>query len=294
MLADRLSRAWDDRRGTTHLDPVMRFSDEGLVLGVGTVLASADGSARRLSIDPLEPRLAALLTAAHLRRPTFTALRHLQRAAQCRRDGDDALASMHLVLSQIDRLQQPEGDAHRLFLADSLLSAGVAAGAVIEAIEFGGAAPNPLRRRYNPDEPRVPAGNGLTSGRWTAGYEEQPDQSAEVNPGTVSTIAEIKGSYQGPEACEKALIGCKRNVKLDSWKGNANNNASGDLLDQCVDASIGCEILAILAKSPFPLGGGVLFPDGGVIIVRKGQDPTYYPREIAAVKWPNRRIRDIY
>lgn len=36
MLADRLRKAWDDRRKSTTMDAVMRFSEGGLVLGAGT------------------------------------------------------------------------------------------------------------------------------------------------------------------------------------------------------------------------------------------------------------------
>ena len=124
MLADRLDKTWRARRRSTSIEPVMRFSDEGLVLGAGTLLAKSGGSSREISIDPSEPRLLALLAAAHLRRPTAGALAHLGKAAERRREGNDALADMHLALSQLDRLAQPEADAHRLFLADGLLSAG--------------------------------------------------------------------------------------------------------------------------------------------------------------------------
>ena len=56
MLADRLSKAWDARRRSTAIDPVMRFSDEGLVLGAGTVLAKSDESGEgAIALDPSEP-----------------------------------------------------------------------------------------------------------------------------------------------------------------------------------------------------------------------------------------------
>ncbi|MEJ0067394.1 MAG: hypothetical protein WDM85_20000 [Caulobacteraceae bacterium] len=46
----------------------MRFSDEGLVLGAGTVLAPPGASSRDIAIDIADPRLLALLSAAHRRR----------------------------------------------------------------------------------------------------------------------------------------------------------------------------------------------------------------------------------
>jgi hypothetical protein len=67
MLADQLGRAWRERRASIGIDAVMRFSDEGLVLGAGTVLAASRGSRREIQVDPREPRLVALLSPAHQR-----------------------------------------------------------------------------------------------------------------------------------------------------------------------------------------------------------------------------------
>jgi len=69
------------------------FSDAGLVLGAGTVLARANASARDVVVDVTEPRLVALLAAAHLRSPEALGLAHLRRAADRWRAGDDALAA---------------------------------------------------------------------------------------------------------------------------------------------------------------------------------------------------------
>ncbi len=70
MLAERLSKAWDERQRSTPIDPIMKFTADGLVLGAGTVLIPASDPGGEVSIDPLEPRLRALLTAAHLGRPS--------------------------------------------------------------------------------------------------------------------------------------------------------------------------------------------------------------------------------
>ena len=133
MLAERLEKAWRARRGSTPVDAAMRFSHEGLVLGAGTLLAKSGGRGRALSVDPSAPRLRALLAAAHGRKPAAGALAHLRKAAERWSEGQDALATMHLALSQVDRLEQPEADAHRLFLADGLLNAGFEANAILTA-----------------------------------------------------------------------------------------------------------------------------------------------------------------
>src|SRR5580658_2490738 len=115
MLSDRLDKAWDRRRATTNVDAIMRFSNDGLVFGAGTLLAPTRDLAHEVSTNPSGPRLVALLAAAHLGTPTTGALNHLRRAAECWGEGEDALASMHLVLSQVDRLRDPDVDAHRMF-----------------------------------------------------------------------------------------------------------------------------------------------------------------------------------
>src|SRR5579863_10035796 len=107
MLANRLHKAWRARRASTVVGSIMRFSHEGLVVGAETVLAPAVGSSRDVFVDPSDLRLQALLTAAHLGRPSATALSHLRRAADCHRAGDDAFAAMHLALSGLDRLAEP-------------------------------------------------------------------------------------------------------------------------------------------------------------------------------------------
>lgn len=294
MLADQLSRLWDERRRSAPIDAAMRFTDKGLVLGAGTVLAPAEASGRDLAIGPLAPRLTALLSAAHLRKPTPLALAHLRKAADCRRGGQDALAAMHLVLSQVDRLRQPEADAHRLFLADGLLENGAEPDVIIGALESGEVAFDQLRKKYNPEEPRVPAGNGIISGQWTTsdGLSQQP--SAEVNPETVTPVGNTKGSYQGPDACYRARADCQINIK-EAWAEEEDPEKVYSYLDwfnQCSEAEGGCEFMDFsVDKLPLGRDGWVLYPDGGVVVARSGQEITYYPREIAAIKFPHWKSR---
>jgi len=168
LLADQLGKAWRARRATAPIDAVMRFSDEGLVLGAGTVLASADASGRDVRVEGDEPRLLALLAAAHRRAPTATSLTHIRKAARRWNEGEPSLAAIHLALSGLDRLRRPEADAHRLFLADHLLEAGLPTDALLKALDLEPGATGALSK-YNPNQPRVPAGSGRTSGEWTAG-----------------------------------------------------------------------------------------------------------------------------
>ena len=140
----------------------MRFSDEGLTFGAGTVLATRRHQPSGVSIEVDEARLSALLAAAHLRAPSPGGLAHIRKAADCWTRGEVALADMHLALSSLSRLEQPAADAHRLLLADALLQAGFAAEVIFKALGL-----DDTLAKYSPDQPRVPAGSGHTSGQWT-------------------------------------------------------------------------------------------------------------------------------
>jgi len=159
LLADRLSKAWRERRASAPIDRVMRFADEGLVLGAGTVLAPAEEGGREVRVDGREPRLLALLAAAHGRAPSAASLTYIRKAAQRWSQGEADLAAIHLALSGLDRLRRPEADARRLFLADALLEAGLPVEALLGALDLV---------KYDPSQPRVPAGSGRPSGEWTA------------------------------------------------------------------------------------------------------------------------------
>ena len=158
MLSEQLERAWRQRRQSAPIEAEVRFAEEGLLLGAGTLLASSGAE----SSAP-DARMTVLMTAAHLKAPSATALAHLRKAAQRWREGDDALASMHLALSGLGRLRWPEADARRLFFADTLLDAGVAADDLLKALTAAPIADS--LARYSPDQPRVPAGSGRASGQ---------------------------------------------------------------------------------------------------------------------------------
>ena len=167
MDAQRLDRKWRARLTTHPIDPRMQFADDGLVLGVGTVLAPAANSARDISIDISQPRLLALLAAAHLREATPLGLAHIRKAVSHWREGDAALASMHLALSGLARLERPVADARRLFLADRFLSEGLEAEFIVSELGHGSSSDG--LSKSSADQPRVPAGSGRARGQWTTG-----------------------------------------------------------------------------------------------------------------------------
>jgi hypothetical protein len=156
-----LERDWRNRQRSTPIDAEVRLSMEGLVIGAGTVLfaAGAKDSANSKS------RLSILMSVAHLRAPSATALAHLEKAAQRWAEGDAAMASMHLALSGLGRLKRPSEAARRLFVADALLKSGLPRSDLLKMLARRRGAASLVR--YSPDQPRVPAGSGRTSGEWT-------------------------------------------------------------------------------------------------------------------------------
>lgn len=280
MLADRLGKAWAARRDTTEIDKVMRFSNEGLVLGAGTILARSRGSARDVPIDPLGPRLSALLAAAHLRNPAYSDLAHLKKAAECWGRNDDALAAMHLALSRVDRLRAPEDDAHRLFLADSLMKHGVPADDIIRALERGLPAFQRLAK-YSPDQPRVPSGSGRASGQWTSG-----DAGAASSPSPASSRALETGVITpiiGDNACNLARNDCVSHAATDHDQGAANDNFSEVLtvrrMADCAKTNVQCSLVSFAVEQlPNAVRGAAIFPDGGVVLMEKGKEDMYIPR----------------
>lgn len=151
MRIDELNKAWEHEPNC----PITReltFDGDFLVLGAQTRLAKVGAT-----VD--EPRLDALLGAAHGRPATTSSLRHVRRAIETWRDGKKLLALTHLALSGLAKLAHPNEDARRLFVADALVGWGVDPMVIVEALT-----PSTLGK-YNPDQPRVPAGH-TDGGQW--------------------------------------------------------------------------------------------------------------------------------
>ncbi|HEX3916671.1 MAG TPA: hypothetical protein VHW60_04985 [Caulobacteraceae bacterium] len=136
MLAEQLWQEWRARRAAAAIEPVMRFSREGLVVGAGTVLATADASGGEVALAADQRRLQALLAAAHLRPAEPGALIHLRKAAHCWGRGEVVLADIHLALSGVSRLRRPEVDAQRLFLAERLMQEGFEPDVILTVADF--------------------------------------------------------------------------------------------------------------------------------------------------------------
>jgi hypothetical protein len=309
MRAGRLNKAWNVRCASTAIDAVMRFSDAGLVLGAGTLLAKRDPSDAGLRVDPRDERLQVLLAAAHGKRPPPEALIHLSKAAERWNEGQEALATMHLALSRLDRLAQPESDAHRLFLADGMLEDGFEGDTISKAILTRGTDLRGLEK-YDPDQPRVPAGSGLTSGEWTStgnssseGSSQDVGQPAASSPGatgpgasgSLQSLVYRPGIDPAPiftevtvppivslEACKIAYSDCV-DAAVEVARNDGENAVSHFItLASCKEANLACDMLSwTIEDLPFVAetgqGGGVRFPHGGVVVITKGRLDRYFP-----------------
>ncbi|MHB8884620.1 MAG: MalT transcriptional regulator family protein [Methylovirgula sp.] len=107
-----------------------------------------------------EARLLALLSAVYGRQISPRVMHHIARASEQWRRGDKALAHIELAFARLPRLETRE-DAFRLFLADNLLAHGMTPKRLSRALGF-----DPQLLKYDPNQPREPAGNGRPSGRW--------------------------------------------------------------------------------------------------------------------------------
>jgi hypothetical protein len=163
---DAFERDWRDRGLPLHRE--MTFTQAGLALGRGTILAEFERNgraARGLALDGEDARLLSLLAAAYREPLAGGVLEKIRRAGEIWRAGDKALAQIHLAFMGLPKID--EADAYRLFLAGTALEKGVSPSDLMKAMGFPRAARD--IEKYNPDQPRAPAGSGRESGQWTSG-----------------------------------------------------------------------------------------------------------------------------
>lgn len=140
--------------------PLMRLTNEGLLLGRGVVLAKMDDDGLRIEED----RILTLLAVAQKAEVPQPTMRAIDRASHHWRFGDKALAAIHLAQIGLQKIDEKDGE--RLALAAVLLDAGMTAKEL--ARELGLKIQSRVRK-YDHNQPRVPAGSGRESGRWTSG-----------------------------------------------------------------------------------------------------------------------------
>jgi hypothetical protein len=179
----RLTTAREDGDETLRsrpIEPVMTLTEQGLVLGAATVLVKARRNPEGLpglAIAGSEERILALLALAYGEPVGPRVVGTIRRAAKYWSQGETGLASIALALSGPPPLEDEERASFRLFLADQLLADGLSPRQLMKACGLDTAPLDALKAGFNPDEPRVPAGNP-DGGQWAGGGTEPKFPSA--------------------------------------------------------------------------------------------------------------------
>jgi hypothetical protein len=199
-------RFHDARRAHQRSVPIcheLTFTSNGLVLGAGTVLVEAQIGRLLKSLKGQEARVLALLSAAHGRAVAPSVLGNIERAAKAWREGDDCLAYMHLAHTGLRPLRDSWRGAYRLFLADEAVAHGASPRAVFEALRLNADYIKAVEKLYNPEEPRVPAGSGRTSGQWT----RLLSWMGELDAAQVAELGAYASRVLGPAGAAAAAFG---------------------------------------------------------------------------------------
>lgn len=174
----------------------MAITGAGLVLGT-TVLAPmcCDASGKpEIAIVGAEERILGLLAVAYGGIITPAVLQNIRRAVQYWRGGESSLAAIELALSGLPPLRDEA--FFRLLLGEQLLSDGAAPRELIKACGLDLAPLDLAKAGYNPDQPRVPAGNP-DGGQWTSGdaigQDADPDSSMETQSQPSSAFGVTSG-----------------------------------------------------------------------------------------------------
>ena len=147
-----------------------------------------------LALDGEEEQILALLSLTFRKRISTDALKFIKRASMQWARGEKAIAHFELAYARLPRLET-RNEAWPLFYADGLRKLGISPRSLIRHLGFDTRQLGLLK--YNVDEPRVPAGNGRESGRWTSGSGgEQYAQNAR-RPGWPQQLVPLGGNEGG-------------------------------------------------------------------------------------------------
>jgi hypothetical protein len=197
-----LEESWSNKaRHASHF-PFVTWTPDGPRLGASTLLAR-EGAGE-------EARLLALLSIAHGFPFPSSALKHLSWAEPEFERRNLAKSAMHVALTGLPAVTGTDA-ARRLHIAAGILDSHfLTPVGLLKACEMDSGAVEALVKAYNPDEPRIPAGN-TGGGRWTSDDTGGPSRTAD------------RGSSDGlglvlPEGCEEewawALQHCAKLLRM--------------------------------------------------------------------------------
>jgi hypothetical protein len=137
------------------------------------------------------------------------------------------LAHIHLAFARLPRLESTN-DAYRLYLAEALLDDGLPPREMLAELGLDRA----MRQldKFDPDQPRVPAGGGRESGQWTKDGSLAPTAADEdrrvqlagdvIHVGTLTDFFVIHGPDGIPRTfCQyRSALGYFERSRLGIWK----------------------------------------------------------------------------
>lgn len=179
-----------------------------------------------LALDGAEERILALLAVAYGKAIAPSVLGNIHRASAAWSRGETALALVHLARTRLPKL--PEGDEapFRLFAADRVLAAGVAPRELLKACGLDVGPLDLWKAGYNPDEPRVPAGNP-DGGQWTS----EGDSAGDSRSGSSKLPRdEAFDSGEGGNQQSTKILHGYATVYADRFNGRLTS--TGDTFDQ--------------------------------------------------------------
>jgi len=179
--------------------PVMTITEKGLVLGAAVLAPTRNvGGVSEIVVEGAEERIPALLAIAYGGRVGARVLGNIRRASRYWRHGEQTLAAIELALTSLPPLSQGEQASSRLSLGERLLAEGLSPRELVDAC---GLDPTLLDvgKAYNPDQPRVPAGNP-DGGQWTGDNTAGEGSGASVpRTGQPTILAEYKVIKEPPK-----------------------------------------------------------------------------------------------
>ena len=143
----------------------MKIGDEGLFFEKTPLIRMSQTTqhGRRLAIDEDADRCLALLSVAFRRPVTADLLGHAEAAFIFWKRGEKAVANFRLLFSGLPLFADATA-ALRVQLADFCLENGLTPAALLD--ELGICPKLSSLEKYDPEQPRVPAGSGRASGEW--------------------------------------------------------------------------------------------------------------------------------
>jgi hypothetical protein len=196
----------------------IEITDLSLILGAGTQLArmTRDGQGvSRLASGAEQARLFALLSIVQQQPISANKLHGIAVSLDDWQRGEKSLAHIRLAQASLPYIDDVD-DAYRLFLAETLLDQGMTPRALMKALGLDASLLDLIK--YDPDQPRVPAGNGRDSGRWGPGGGGSSQAFlapaagaartflADASPSLVRSLAAFASRFSVPTAVLGALF----------------------------------------------------------------------------------------